>query len=211
MSTEKPGLDEATRNRIESLIRDNKVMLFMKGTPAQPMCGFSARTVSALNSVTGDYATFDVLEDPAIREGVKEYGNWPTIPQLYIDGELVGGCDIVMNMFNSGELHEVLGREQPDRSPPDITITDAAASRIRDAMQGHEGIALHFQVDSGWNAGFTLAPEQGHEIATESNGIKVLVDIVTAQRARGATIDWVDSIHGEGLTVNLPQAPGKAP
>jgi monothiol glutaredoxin len=119
----------------------------------------------------------------------------------------VGGCDIVVGMLNSGELHQALGLEMPDRKPPSITITDEAASRIRDAMEGHEGIALHFQVDSSWNAQLNLAPPQGNEISTSANGIKVLVDIATAQRARGATIDWVESIHGEGLGVELPEAP----
>jgi len=207
MNSASTSLDEATRQRIESLIGDSRVMLFMKGTPQQPMCGFSARTISALDSLSQEYGTFNVLDDPEIREGIKLFGNWPTIPQLYIDGELVGGCDIVLGMLNSGELHQALGLEMPDRSPPDITITDEAASRIREAMEGHESIALHFQVDSSWNAQLNLAPPQGNEIATSANGIDVLVDIATAQRARGATIDWVDSIHGEGLAVDLPEAP----
>ena len=126
---------------------------------------------------------------------------------MYIDGELVGGCDIVMTMLNSGELHQTLGLEAPDRSPPEITITSGAAEKILEAMQGHEGIALHFQVDGNWDSQFNLAPPQGNEIATESNGIKVLMDIATAQRARGAVIDWVSTMQGEGLAIELPQAP----
>ena len=131
METENTTLDQATRERIESMVRDNRVMLFMKGTPQQHMCGFSARTISALDSVTPDYATFNVLEDQDIREGIKAYGNWPTIPQLYIDGELVGGCDIVTEMFNSGELFKVLGVEPPDRTPPEITMSRARSQRKR--------------------------------------------------------------------------------
>lgn len=207
MNSEQQALSEATRERIDSLVRDNSVMLFMKGTPQQPMCGFSARTVSALDSLAQEYASFNVLDDPEIREGIKAYGNWPTIPQLYIGGELVGGCDIVMGMFNSGELHRALGLEAPDRSPPEITITDKAADAIREAMEGQEGIALHFQVDANWNAQLNLGPAQGNEIVASSNGIDVLMDIATAQRARGASIDWVESVHGEGLGVDLPEAP----
>ncbi len=207
MNTENQALNEATKERINSLVNGNRVMLFMKGTPQQPMCGFSARTISALESVTGDFATFNVLEDPEIREGIKVYGNWPTIPQLYIEGELVGGCDIVVGMFNSGELHQMLGQEMPDRSPPQITITDKAAQAIREALEGHEGIALHFHVDTNWNAQLNLGPRQGNEIETSANGIEVLVDIATAQRARGATIDWVETPQGEGLSVDLPAAP----
>jgi monothiol glutaredoxin len=200
-------LSEAVKGKIENLVQGNKVVLFMKGTRQQPMCGFSARTVAALDSVLPDYVTVNVLDDQDIREGVKVYGNWPTIPQLYIDGELVGGCDIVLNMLNTGELHQQLGLDAPDRSPPEVKLTDAAAEKIREAMQGHEGIALHFQVDANWDSQFNLAPPQGQEIAAESNGIKILMDIATAQRARGAVIDWVSTMQGEGLAIDLPQAP----
>ena len=200
-------LTDSVKGKIENLVHGNKVVLFMKGTRQQPMCGFSARTVAALDSVLPDYATVNVLDDQDVREGIKVYGNWPTIPQLYIDGELVGGCDIVLNMLNSGELHQQLGLDAPDRTPPEVTITPGAAEKILEAMQGHEGIALHFQVDANWDAQFNLAPPQGNEIATESNGIKVLMDIATAQRARGAVIDWVSTVQGEGLAIDLPQAP----
>ena len=200
-------LDDAVKGKIEDFVKGNKVVLFMKGTRQQPMCGFSSKTVAALDSIIPDYVSVNVLDDPEIREGIKVYGNWPTIPQLYIDGELVGGCDIVMTMLNSGELHQTLGLEAPDRSPPEITITSGAAEKILEAMQGHEGIALHFQVDGNWDSQFNLAPPQGNEIATESNGIKVLMDIATAQRARGAVIDWVSTMQGEGLAIELPQAP----
>jgi len=200
-------LSEAVRGKIENYVRDNKVVLFMKGTRQQPMCGFSARTVAALDSLLPDYVTVNVLDDQDIREGIKLYGNWPTIPQLYIDGELVGGCDIVLNMLNTGELHQQLGLDAPDRAAPEVTLTDTAADKIREAMQGHEGIALHFQVDANWDSQFNLAPPQGHEIVSESNGIKILMDIATAQRARGAVIDWVSTMQGEGLAIDLPQAP----
>jgi monothiol glutaredoxin len=179
----------------------------MKGTRQQPMCGFSARTVAALDSVVPDYLTVNVLDDAEIREGIKAYGNWPTIPQLYIDGELVGGCDIVLSMLNSGELHQQLGLSAPDRTPPEVTITPGAAEKIREAMQGHEGIGLHFQIDATWDTQFNLAPPQGQEVVSESNGIRILMDIATAQRARGAVIDWVSTVKGEGLAIELPQAP----
>ena len=200
-------LSDAVKGKIEDFVHGNKVVLFMKGTRQQPMCGFSAKTISVLDSVLPDYLTVNVLDDPEIREGIKVYGDWPTIPQLYIDGELVGGCDIVLNMLNTGELHQHLGLDAPDRSPPEITITAGAAEKILEAMQGHEGIALHFQVDANWDAQFNLAPPQGHEIATKSNGIDVLMDVATAQRARNAVIDWVSTVQGEGLAIDLPQAP----
>ncbi|MGH8035258.1 MAG: Grx4 family monothiol glutaredoxin [Lysobacterales bacterium] len=201
------NLNAAVRERIEHHVKGNKVVLFMKGTPRQPMCGFSARTVAALDSVWPDYASVNVLEDEEVREGIKIYSNWPTIPQLFINGELVGGCDIILGMLNSGELQQALGLDTPDRTSPEITVTDAAAEKIREAMEGHEGVKLHFQTDANWESQFNLAPAQGGEIIAESNGIAVLMDIATAQRAKGARIDWVKSLNGEGLAVDLPAAP----
>src|SRR5210317_1418560 len=111
-------LEDSTREKIDNIVKRNRVVLFMKGTPKAPMCGFSSKTVGLLDSVLDDYESVDVLEDQEIRDGIKIYGNWPNIPQLYIDGELVGGCDIVTAMYNSGELHDLLDIEQPDRTPP---------------------------------------------------------------------------------------------
>ena len=99
---------------IENAIKDNQVMLFMKGTPQQPACGFSMRTSGALNALGVKYAALDILPDPRIREELSGLSGWPTIPQLFVDGELVGGCDIVMEMFESGELADLLGVEQPE-------------------------------------------------------------------------------------------------
>ena len=207
MGTNDMTLSDATREKIEGLVKGNRVVLFMKGTPEAPMCGFSSKTAGLLDSILDDYVSVDVLQDQDIREGIKAYGNWPTIPQLYIDGELAGGCDIVTAMFNSGELHDLLGVEQPDRTPPEVTITDAAAEKIREAMQGHEGVGLHFAIDAGFQSQFNVAPVEGHEIKVEANGITMLFDIASAQRARGAVIDWVSSMQGEGLTIHLPEAP----
>ncbi len=200
-------LNDSTREKIENILEKDRVVLFMKGTRQTPMCGFSSKTAGLLDSVLEDYASVDVLQDQEIREGIKVFGNWPTIPQLYIDRELVGGCDIISAMFNNGELHEMLGLPVPDRTPPEVTITDKAAEKILAAMDAHEDIGLHFAVDAGWQSQFNLAPAQGNEIKVEANGITLLFDLASAQRARGAVIDWVESVQGEGLTISLPQAP----
>src|SRR6476659_1807025 len=121
------SLDPSLRSRIDALLQCNRVVLFMKGDPRMPQCGFSSKAVGVLDGLGIDYAHVNVLADPEIREGIKAYGDWPTIPQLYIDGELVGGSDIVMQMANSGELHTLLGVEAPDRTPPSIEITPSAA------------------------------------------------------------------------------------
>ena len=109
--------NEEIRKFLESAIAENEVMLFMKGTPDQPRCGFSMRTSAALNSLGVRYAAMDILPDPRIREELSAISDWPTIPQLFVNGKLVGGCDIVMEMYETGELAELLGVEQPEDEP----------------------------------------------------------------------------------------------
>lgn len=201
------SLDQATRSRIEQQVTGNRVVLYMKGTPQQPMCGFSAKTVAMVQELANDVVTFDVLADQDIREGIKVYGDWPTIPQLYVNSELVGGCDIITEMYNSGELHELLGVDKPDRTPPQVTITDKAAENIRAGMQGHDGLALHMSVDNEWRPSFTLQPPQPGAIVSSANGIELHFDLPSAQRAKGAMIDWIDAVDGSGLDVSLPAAP----
>jgi monothiol glutaredoxin len=102
---------------IKEAIAENDVLLFMKGTPEAPRCGFSARTVAALEAVGAPFAAVDILPDPRIRQELSALSNWPTIPQLFVRGELVGGCDIVTEMYESGELAEVIGVEPPADAP----------------------------------------------------------------------------------------------
>jgi monothiol glutaredoxin len=109
--------ENAIQDAIAEAIRDHEVILFMKGTPERPMCGFSARTVAALDSLGREFAAVDVLPDPRIRQELSALSNWPTIPQLFVKGELVGGCDIVTEMYESGELAQLLGVEQPADAP----------------------------------------------------------------------------------------------
>ncbi len=98
------------QKRIDDLVKSNRVMLFMKGTAQFPMCGFSGRAVQILKACgANDLKTFNVLEDEAVRQGIKEYANWPTIPQLYVNGEFVGGSDIMTEMYQAGELQQLLG------------------------------------------------------------------------------------------------------
>lgn len=195
------------RQRIQHLLEQHRVVLFMKGLPQAPRCGFSSRAVQLLGSVVSDYHAVDVLADEAIRQGIKDYGNWPTIPQLYIDGELIGGSDILAQMFGSGELHQMLGVAPPDRTPPTIEITTQAAQAIAAGMADDPELALHLQIDAGWQAQFQLAPASGDEIVASAQGIRVHMDPLTAQRARGMRIDWVDTARSSGLSVFLPEAP----
>jgi monothiol glutaredoxin len=106
--------NEEIRDFLQKAIDENEVMLFMKGTPEQPACGFSMRTSGALNELGVPYAALDILPDPRIRQELSAISSWPTIPQLFVNGKLVGGCDIVMEMYEDGELAELLGVEQAD-------------------------------------------------------------------------------------------------
>ena len=103
--------DATVTDRIKQDIADNTVVLFMKGTPVFPQCGFSARVVQILTQMGVKFKGIDVLADPAIRQGIKEFSNWPTIPQLYVKGEFVGGCDIISEMYENGELKQVLANK----------------------------------------------------------------------------------------------------
>jgi monothiol glutaredoxin len=131
--------DETTnpmRDAIQSAISENPVILFMKGTPEQPACGFSARTVAVLQSLGQPFAAVDILPDPRIRQELSALSNWPTVPQLFVGGELVGGCDIVMEMYQSGELQETLGLDSApaEPSPPEPAPTQAAPLSVENRL-----------------------------------------------------------------------------
>ena len=201
------SLDPALRSRIESILTANRVVLFMKGQPTMPQCGFSAKAVGALQDLGVEFAHVNVLADPEIREGIKAYGDWPTIPQLYIDSELVGGSDIILQMASSGELSSVLGLAAPDRTPPSITVTPAAVEMLRGALADAPGASLQLSIDASFQPNFQLAPHDDNAIAAESNGLRVQFDLASARRADGITIDWVDDIRGKGLAIDNPNAP----
>ncbi|MFC5743129.1 Grx4 family monothiol glutaredoxin [Dyella tabacisoli] len=200
------SLDATTRERIETLLKEHRVVLFMKGNRQQPMCGFSAAATNTLNELLPEYHTVNVLDDPEIREGIKAYGDWPTIPQLYVEGELVGGSDIIRQMYTSGELHQLFGAAAPDRTPPQITITDKAAEVIGQGIANAQGVVLHLEIGPDHSAGFQLAPAGDHDIVVTSNGIEVHFDPGSAQRAKGIVIDWVSTVQGEGLSLKFPGA-----
>src|SRR5918994_1789544 len=100
-----------TSARIDEIVKNNDIVLFMKGTALFPQCGFSSRAVAILDHLNVPFETVDVLQDPEVRQGIKEYSDWPTVPQLYVKGEFVGGSDIMMEMFEAGELQQLVGQE----------------------------------------------------------------------------------------------------
>ena len=201
------SLDPALRSRIESLLQANRVVLFMKGQPGMPQCGFSAKASGVLEDLGVEYAHVNVLADQEIREGIKVYGNWPTIPQLYIDGELVGGSDIIEQLASSGELSQMLGLPAPDRTPPQVTVTEAAAEQLRGALSSEPGAALALSIDARFQPRFQIVPRNDSAIAVETGGLRIQFDLASARRANGITIDWVDDFRGQGLAIDNPNAP----
>ncbi|RRN55639.1 Grx4 family monothiol glutaredoxin [Pseudoxanthomonas sp. SGNA-20] len=201
------SLDPALRSRIESLLQANRVVLFMKGQPGMPQCGFSAKASGILEDLGVEYAHVNVLADQEIREGIKVYGNWPTIPQLYIDGELVGGSDIIEQLASSGELSQMLGLPAPDRTPPQVTVTEAAAEKLRGALASEPGAALALSIDARFQPRFQIVPRNDSAIAVETQGLRIQFDLSSARRANGITIDWVDDFRGQGLAIDNPNAP----
>ncbi len=204
------SLEPAMKERITSIIGKSDVVLFMKGNRMMPQCGFSGRVVQILDGLLGEYDTVDVLADPEMRDGIKEFSSWPTIPQLYLKGEFVGGCDIITDLYNSGELHTMLGQKAPDRTVPNIEITPEAAARFREFLERSPDKALTLSIDARNQPSLGLAPPQGSEIVAESNGIKVLMDLGTAARAEGTRIDAVEQNGGVGFRVDVAPNAGAA-
>lgn len=201
------SLDDATREQISTLVKSSPVFLFMKGNPAAPQCGFSAQVVQILSRLVPDFGSFDVLSDPAIREGIKEYSDWPTIPQLYVDGEFMGGCDIIKEMYASSELHEAFGLPKPSQDAPDVIITDAAAEILRAAQQQQDGAKFHLAIAPSFESSLGFGPPQPGELSVSAGGVTLYMDPETAARARGVTIDVVSGDEGPRLTIDNPNAP----
>lgn len=200
------ALDEQLRTQLSDLIEKNRVVLFMKGTRNFPQCGFSATVTQILDGLIDEYHTVNVLKEPAIRDGIKEFSNWPTIPQLYVEGKFVGGCDIVRELFQSGELQGLLG-VQADTTPvatPKITVTPAAREAIERMRDGEAG-ALRLEVSAQFEHGLSLDDKQGGDLEVDAGGITVLIDAASAKRADGVSIDF--ATQDGGFRIDNPNEP----
>jgi len=201
------ALDNETRGIIDQLLSTNKVVLFMKGTPQQPQCGFSATTVSTLEMLIPDFMSVNVLEHPSIREGIKEFANWPTIPQLYINGELIGGSDIVTDMLQSGELAETLGVEKPTVDAPVISIDDKGLEVMQKALDSQPGNVLHMQISAGWSHTISLGPDQGSAVQATVGEMQIHMDPWSAARADGLNMIMEEDLTGTRFSFDNPNAP----
>jgi monothiol glutaredoxin len=201
-----------TLRQIEDLVKSENVVLFMKGSRSFPQCGFSAAVVQILNSLLPEYKTVNVLADPAIRQGVKDYSSWPTVPQLYVGGEFVGGSDIVKEMFATGQLQQKLGVEVAPVEPPAVEVTPPAAAALREAL-GEAGADehVHVAVSADFEHELELGPRRPGDIEVAAGGITLLFDPISAGRARGLKLDFVEGPQGAGFRIENPNAPAAPP
>ncbi|MEZ4400358.1 MAG: Grx4 family monothiol glutaredoxin [Kofleriaceae bacterium] len=196
------------RQKIESLIASDAVVLFMKGSRNFPQCGFSAAVVQILDSMIPTYTTVNVLADAAIRDAVKTYSDWPTIPQLYIRGEFVGGADIVRQLHASGDLVKQLGDLAAPAKAPTVTVTARAAEILRGALADADaGDVIHLSVDGRFDHGLDVGPREPGAATVETGGIVVQIDAASARRADGVVIDYVDGPGGAGFKIDNPNRP----
>jgi monothiol glutaredoxin len=195
-------------SRIRSIIDSHSVVVFMKGDRGAPQCGFSAQVVQILDRVLPEYATCNVLADPEVRDGIKAFSDWPTIPQLYIGGEFQGGCDIVREMYQAGELHRALGIERPRPSTVRIDVTEPAQQVLLEASRRHGGGDLHLGVDARYRPSFGFGPASGDEVLVEAGeGLRIFLDTDSASRADGMVVDAVETPQGRSLRIENPNAP----
>lgn len=200
---------DPVQSRIAELVKSDTVVLFMKGTRSTPQCGFSATVVGILDKYVPEYTTVNVLADGDIREGVKAFSEWPTIPQLYVRGEFVGGCDIVREMDASGDLLATLGDAAVAPEPPSITITPAAAAVFAQAMsEGGPGDVLRIAIDAGFHHDLALGPREAGDVELKVGDLVLALDPGSARRAEGLTIDYVDGVQS-GFKMDNPSAPAQ--
>jgi monothiol glutaredoxin len=202
------SLDPQIKSKIDGLVAQDPVVLFMKGTRSFPQCGFSASVVNILNTLIPKYATVNVLSDPDVRGGMKEYSDWPTFPQLFIRGEFVGGADIVRQMFESGDLEKKLGDLVKPAAVPTVTVTPRAAKELTEALkEGSPGDVIHLTITAGWEHQLDIGGKEATHVTVQTEGVTVQLDRASAARANGVSVDFVEDATGAGFKIDNPNRP----
>lgn len=195
------------RETISKTVQENPVVLYMKGDRLRPQCGFSAKVVEILDGLLDDYKTVDVLADAAVRDGVKEYSSWPTIPQLYVRGEFVGGSDIVSALFESGELGEKLGDLLSVRTPR-VTLTDAARAELGAAIES-PGECIRLDVSSSFEHDLAVGVPDPRDVIVDAGGVRVSLPRSAIARADGIVIDLMQTPEGPAFKITNPNEPAR--
>jgi monothiol glutaredoxin len=197
---------DALKQRIDGLVASDRVVLFMKGTRRAPQCGFSAQVVQILDELVPEYQTHDVLSSAELRDGIKDYSQWPTIPQLYIDGKFVGGCDIVKDLKASGELEQLLGAEAPPVVAPKVTASAEAIAAFKGAVEDGDTDVLHLQVSPTFEHDLFFGPLERGDIEVDLGGLKLYVNRSSLARAQGVHIGYLDGPNA-GFKIDNPNQP----
>ncbi len=199
-------LTNQQRAEFDKLVRSHQTLLFMKGNRQFPQCGFSATVVGILDKVTSGYETVNVLEDASLREGMKEFSSWPTFPQLYVRGEFVGGCDIVKEMYSSGELQKLFQVDREAPKAPKVTVTAAAAMAFKEAIAGG-GDVIRLEIDANYECQLLVGAKERGDFEVASNGVLLYIAQGSASRAEGITIDFVEAPQGMAFKIENPNEP----
>lgn len=202
-------LNDTLRARLQNLVDAHPVVVFMKGSRHLPQCGFSAQVVQVLDEYLPTYETVNVLADPEIRQGIKDFSDWPTIPQVYVRGEFVGGCDIVREMHESGELASVLECEPRESPSPQIVLSPAAVAAFEEAGRDAEYDHLRLDISPQFQHALSFGPKLAGDIEATSNGYSLWMNKSTARRADGLRIDFVQGPTGAGFQIDNPNEPPK--
>jgi len=201
-------LDPQVRQKLQGLVTADPVVLFMKGTRSFPQCGFSASLINILNSLIPKYQTVNVLTDPDVRGGMKEFSDWPTFPQLFINGEFVGGADIVKQMFESGDLEKALGTLVAAPKAVKLTVSLRAAQELGAALKdGSPGDVIHLTITGGWEHQLDIGAKESGHVTVETNGVTVQLDRASAAKADGVTVDFAEDATGAGFKIENPNRP----
>jgi monothiol glutaredoxin len=196
-----------THENIKQTLEQNPVVLYMKGTRRMPQCGFSARVVEILDGLLSDYTTVNVLTDPELREGIKEFSSWPTIPQLYVRGEFVGGSDIVTALHESGELGDKLGDLVSVRVPK-ITVTEAARAELAQAIESANE-CIRLDVSPSFEHDLAVGVPDPKDLVVDAGGVRVSLPPGAAARSDGIRIDLVQTPDGPAFKIENPNEPAR--
>lgn len=198
-------MDKAVKARIDKLILDNPVILFMKGSKDNPQCGFSKQALHILSSLS-DVSVVDVLADMELREGIKAYSSWPTIPQLYINGQFIGGCDIINELYQKRELHHLLGLVKAI-AKPHINLSEKAKQALAQADKDDHDIRLHLSYK--WEYSLSLAKPDKDDFIFNYDGFNIIIDPYSAYRLNNIVISYEHHDDDSGFTFTNPNEPPK--
>lgn len=202
------SLEQSLHDQIDSVLESGRVIVFMKGVREAPQCGFSGTVVDILDGYLEKYTTVNVLSNPELREGIKQYSSWPTIPQVYLDGEFIGGSDILRELHESGELRQRLGDMVSEIPIPSLRLSEAAAQAVVQAVgQQQSPVYLRLRINSQYYNDLSIDPPTQADIQIPIDSVTIVLDPASARRANGVQIDFIHEGQESGFRIDNPNSP----